>query len=222
MEKGLGLWYKREEKDKNCVKYSQTICVYKDRKEGSAMEDSDIFSLYWDRDQRAIEETEKKYGAYCRTIGYNILGSREDAEECLSDACLGAWDTIPPQRPRSLRAYLGSLTRNRALSRYREEHAEKRGGGQTALVLEELQECLSAGSTVEEAMDTEILSETIERFVTGLSPKKRIIFLQRYWYLRPIREIADQQGMGENAVRLQLHRMRRSLQQELEKEGIWV
>ena len=184
------------------------------------MEDSGIIALYWERNEQAIRETENKYGAYCRAIGYNILGSREDAEECLSDACLSAWSTIPPEKPRSLRAYMGKLIRNRALSRYREDNAEKRGGGQTALALEELQECLSAGNAVEEALDAHALAEAIEGFLTGLPRKKRIMFVQRYWYLRPIGDIADLLGMGENAVRLQLHRIRQSLKRGLEKEGI--
>ena len=133
------------------------------------MEDAAIVALYWSRDEAAIAETQRKYGAYCRTIAQNILGSWEDAEECVSDAWHRAWNAIPPQRPDSLPAFLGRIVRNLSLSRWRRERAQKRYAGLDAM-LSELEDCLPDHRGVEEAVEGRALTSCIERWLEGLDP----------------------------------------------------
>lgn len=113
------------------------------------MRDHEIIELYWARNESAITATAEKYGNYCHTIAYNILHSKEDAEECSNDTYLGAWSSIPPQRPNRLSIYLGKITRNLALNRYKRYTAEKRGHGQVVLALSELEACVPSEATVE-------------------------------------------------------------------------
>lgn len=181
------------------------------------MEDHQIIELYWARSESAIEETSSKYGSYCGAIAYRILQDREDTEECVSDTWLKAWNAMPPKRPGKLSAFLGTITRNLALKRWESRSAEKRGGGQVSLALEELEGSIAdpADSPEEQA----ILLDALNRFLSGLSPQARIIFLRRYWYLCPVEEIARMGKMSEGAVKMSLHRSRRALRRQLEKEG---
>ena len=184
------------------------------------MEDDTIIELYFQRDEAAISATQERYGAYCRTIARHIVGSPEDAEECVSDTWLRAWNAIPPQRPRKLSVFLGRITRNLSFDKYKAERAQKRGGGEIALVLEELDECVPSGSSAEQPVLDQELSEDINRFLRTLPEQACSIFLRRYWHGKTIREIAEQFSIPENNVKASLFRSRAKLKQHLEKEGI--
>ena len=184
------------------------------------MEDSGIIDLYWARDERALTETEKKYGAYCRTISRHILKNEQDVEECVNDAYVRAWNAMPPQRPFSLRAFLGKIVRNLSLSLWRAGQAQRRGGGQTALALEELKDCVSDGP--EEWLQASELAELLDRFLRQLPLKERCLFLRRYWYLEPMEEIAYRYHMPVGSVKSNLHRTRKKLQKYLEKEDVFL
>lgn len=181
--------------------------------------DIEIISLLQKRDEQALSRLREAYGALCQSIARDILGSREDAEECVSDAMMKLWNTIPPNQPDSLRAYLVTVVRSIAISRYRAEHADRRGGGQTAAVLDELADILPAEDTVEQAYDQRALKETIERFLGTLSPDARTVFMQRYFLMAPVKTIAREQGMSIGKVKMLLLRTRNKLQIHLQKEG---
>ncbi len=184
------------------------------------MEDRQIVALYVARSDRAIDETERKYGAYCRSIAKNILHSDQDADECVSDAYLGAWNSIPPQKPEVLGAYVGKLTRRKAIDRLRERDAVKRGGGAVRLAFEELGECIPAGGGVEEELLRRELAGAVRRFVHALGQTERNVFLLRYWYVCPVAEIAGRLGFSESKVKSMLLRTRKKLRAFLEREGI--
>ena len=183
------------------------------------MEDQQIIDLYWERSEEAIAQTHRKYGRYCHTIAYNILQNDPDSEECVSDTYFRIWSIIPPRRPSLLSALLGKITRNLALDRCKYNRAEKRGGGQVALALEELAECVGSGSE-EEWMENRLLTELLNRFLDSLSQKNRQIFMLRYWYFCSVRQIADSLGLSESGVKMNLLRSRRELKALLEKEGV--
>ena len=183
------------------------------------MEDHEIVALYWARNERAIAESDQKYGAYCRKVAYNILRDREDSAECVNDTYLRAWDAMPPQRPSRLRAFLAAITRNLSLDRCRAAGAAKRGGKQLALALTELEEAIPSGGSV---ADDLALADLLDRFLAGLSPEDRKIFLRRYWYMLSVREIARGMGLGESKVKMSLLRSRRTLKAQLEREGYTV
>lgn len=183
------------------------------------MEDQQIIDLYWERSEEAIAQTHRKYGRYCHTIAYNILQNDPDSEECVSDTYFKLWSIIPPRRPSLLSALLGKITRNLALDRCKYNRAEKRGGGQAALALEELAECVGSGSE-EERMENRLLTELLNRFLDSLSQKNRQIFMLRYWYFCSVRQIADSLGLSESGVKMSLLRSRRQLKALLEKEGV--
>lgn len=186
------------------------------------MEDSAIIELYWSRDQTAVAETAKKYGTYCRYIARQILQNDWDSEECVNDTYMNAWNSIPPKRPPALGAFLGKITRNLALNLYAKNIAQKRGGGQCDLVLEELEECLSPRRTDADPTGDIVLRDAMAAFVAGLDETRRRIFLRRYWYLSPIKEIAQSFGMSESKVKTILMRTRNELKQLLQREGIYL
>ena len=183
------------------------------------MEDRKIVDLYFARSDQAVAETERKYGAYCRSIARNILGSEQDAEECVSDAWLAAWNSIPPQEPQSLAAYVGKLTRHKAIDRLRALKSRKRGGDAVTLALEELDECVPAGTCVEDEALRRELGEAVRRFLAGLDRTDRTLFLLRYWYLCPVDEIASRLGHTRGKVKTRLFRTRKKLRDYLEKEA---
>ena len=185
------------------------------------MEDSAIVDLYWQRSDRAISETEKKYGAYCHRLAYSICGSEQDAEECVNDTWLRAWNAMPTERPRILSAFLGCLTRNAAIGRYREKHRRKRGGGETALALDELSECLADGTDLEDEIQKRELARLIGAFVSDLKETEQLVFTARYYYLTPVNQIAARLGLSESKVKSMLFRLRGRLRRQLEKEG-WL
>ena len=184
------------------------------------LEDAGILALYFARAEQAISETERKYGRYCGAIAHNILSAREDEEECLNDTWLRAWNAIPPQKPRCLQAFLGRITRNLALSRWKAQRTEKRGGGQLALVLEELEECVSGREQAEESWQRHELLAALEQFLRALSPQKRRLFLCRYWYADSIKTLSERFGMSESNVSVTLSRLRGALRRMLEERGI--
>ncbi len=186
------------------------------------MDDQRIIALYWARDEAAIPATAEKYGGYCGSIARNIAGSPEDAEECVNDTWLAAWNAMPPHRPSVLVSFLGRLTRNLALNRRQQQWALKRGGGELPLVLEELDECVSGGETPETALDRALLAEAIETFLSALPQKQRKLFLCRYWYADPVRDIARRFGMTENSVSAALRRVRLKLREDLREKGFAV
>ena len=179
------------------------------------MEDTQIIELYFARDERALTETDRKYGGLCCSTGRHILGSREDAEECWNDVMLKTWNKIPPERPLYFAAYLVTLMRNAALTLYEKLHAEKRGGAQTALVLEELENCLTAPDDVEAQVSEAETGEMIRRFVKMLSEDARNIFILRYVYMMPVKDIAERLSIGESKVKVSLHRSRAALRDYL-------
>ncbi len=184
------------------------------------MEDEAIYELYFQRNEDAIIKTHEKYGAWCGGVAMRILNRREDAEECLADTYLRTWNNIPPQKPRSFCAWLGRLTRNLALSRYRNYTAEKRGGGQTALALEELSECVSGTERAEDGLEAKTVTEAINKFLAELPENHRMIFLRRYWHMASIAEIAKAYGLTEGQVTSSLFRSRKKLKALLLQEGI--
>lgn len=186
------------------------------------MDDLQIIELYWARSETAIAETAHKYGPYCRSIARRILRSEEDSEECVNDTYWKAWEAMPPQRPRQLRTFLGRITRNLALNRWEKTAAEKRGGGQVPLALEELTECVPAPDSVERAVDDMALTQLLNEFLGGLSAETRRIFLRRYWYFCSVKEIAADFGISESKVKTTLFRTRNRLKQHLEKEGVML
>ena len=182
------------------------------------MEDSEIIRLYFERDERAIGETQAKYGAFCQKLARNITGSAEDAKECVNDAWLRAWNHIPPERPENLRAWLGRVVRNLALNRYEREHAGKR---MTAM-LDEWADCLPAGGGVEEALDGEELTRILNQWLAALPAEDRRIFVRRYWYGESVKDLAKRAGIRAGAMTQRLYRLRLALRDVLTKEGYMV
>ena len=184
------------------------------------MEDSAIVDLYWQRSDRAIAETDRKYGRYCQTIAFNICGTREDAEECVSDTWFRAWNLMPDQRPRGLTAFLGCITRNFAINRVKERNRLKRGGGETSLALEELEECLPGPGDPERAVEERELQAALGRFVAGLGEQEGKVFVLRYFYLVPVAEIAERLRFSQNKTKSMLLRTRTRLRRFLQEEGL--
>lgn len=183
------------------------------------MEDSRIVELYWNRQEEAVRQTQDKYGQYCLQIAGRILGSPEDAQECVNDTYNAAWNSIPPNRPVNLKTYLGKLTRRISMKLWRSRDTQKRGSGEIALSLEELGECILAGISLEEALMGKELSETLNAFLAKLPKEQRQIFILRYWYGCSIREIGSQFGFSKSKVESMLHRTRNKLRETLRKEG---
>ena len=181
------------------------------------MEDSEILALFFVRDEKAIDESERKYGALCRSVAGRILDSPQDTEECVSDTWLRAWNAIPPERPGRLDVYFTKITRNLALDRWRSSRTKKKGGGELDLCLDELKNTLSDADA--DPADRLVLRELLNRFLRGLSAEAREIFLLRYWYFCPNDEIARRTGKSTVAVKVSLHRTREKLRNYLEKEG---
>ena len=184
--------------------------------------DSEIVALYHARDERAIEHSVRKYGDYCFTIADNILRSREDSEECVNDTWLRTRNTIPPQRPNSLKYYLAKITRNLSISRWRERNTEKRGGGELTMALGEMEEFLADTREAENEAERIAFSDCLNRFLHSLPARECNIFLRRYFYVDTTKEIARRYGMKEANVLLILSRTRAKLRAHLEKEGYTI
>ena len=184
------------------------------------MLDQEIINLYLERSEQAITQTDMKYGKYCHSIARRILADEQDSEECVNDTWLHAWNAIPPQIPQILRAFLGKITRNLALNCYESRNAQKRGSGETQVCLDELAECLSGNDPLDQMADRMALTQCLNQFLGGQKSQDRKLFVRRYWYMVPVRELALEFGFSESKVKMKLLRMRNHLKEALEKEGI--
>ncbi len=182
------------------------------------MDDETIITLYWARDEQAIAETDQKYRPYCHSIAYQILRDSQDSEECVNDTWLRAWGAMPPQKPSLLSSFLGRITRNLSLDRYRSYHAQKRSGELAAIDLELNQ--LSGHDPIQDFLDEDHLAGIISAVLRECSQAGRVIFLRRYWYMDSIRQIAERYHISEGQVKSSLHRTRKRLKARLEQEGV--
>ena len=183
------------------------------------MDDEKIIELYWQRNENAISETKAKYGNYCYSIAYNILKNYEDAEECENDTYLEAWKTIPPQKPKILSAYLGTITRRKSIDKWRRKTADKRDG-EIQLSLQELENYISDDKNISDEIIAEEMAKIISEFLRTLPEKECNVFLRRYWYFDSITEICNRYGYGQSKVKMMLKRTREKLFSYLEKEGM--
>ena len=186
------------------------------------MTDAEIIELYFERSEAAIEETAKRYGAYCSAIAMNILHNREDGEECVNDTFLKAWNAIPPQRPVKLSSFLGRITRNLSLNKYESRNTQKRIGNETALLLSELEEMLPIAQNVEEQAETNELAQEIDKFLLTIERQDAAFMVRRYWYGDSVTQIAKRFDAGESRVKTNLFRTRKKLKNYLESRGIIV
>ena len=185
------------------------------------MTDEEIINLFFERSEQAISELAKKHGPAVSRVALNILKDEEDAKECVNDTWLGAWNSIPPNRPDPLRTYVCRIARNLAAKKYHANTAEKRNS-QYDLALEELTECIPDRSTVEDTVAAKELTETINRFLDTLSYEDKFVFMRRYWYADSLSEIAAMAGMSYQSAAVRLHRVKGKLKKELLKEGVPV
>ncbi len=183
------------------------------------MDDDRIIELYWKRSENAISETATKYGSYLNSISYNILVNREDAQECVNDTYHDAWNSMPPHRPSILSTFLGKITRRISIVRWRRLNAEKRGGGELTLALDELEDCVSGSGSVEDEIKRRELAKLFNDFLNTLPVTERRVFLCRYWYMDSIQSIAQQFGFSQSKVASMLNRTRGKLRAQLVKEG---
>ncbi len=182
------------------------------------MEDSEIIALYFARDESAISQTATTYGTYCYSIAQNILANHEDSEECVNDTWLNAWKAIPPTRPTHLRLFLARITRNLAFNRFHALRTAKRGGGEMVLALEELTDIADKFRS-ENKLEAKELSQCINNFLHTLSERDCSLFLKRYFYVIPVREIAAKHHLSEKHTSTILSRTRKKLAAYLQKEG---
>lgn len=184
------------------------------------MDDTQIINLYFRRSERAIVETDAKYGRYCFSIAEKILASHSDSEEIVNDTYLTAWNEIPPNRPPALAVFLGKITRNKSIDRWRTQSAEKRGGTNYLLCLDELAECVSDGTNPEKNMEFMETMTALTRLLDSLPSAERKVFVCRYWYLDSVADIADAFGFTQTKVTTMLYRTRLKLRKLLIKEGL--
>lgn len=183
------------------------------------MQDAEIVRLFTERSEDAISASIGKYRGYCMKIALNILGAPEEAEECINRVFLKAWDMIPPHEPNNLSTFLGKITRTTAINMRRDSNAQKRGGGETELLYDELSEIVSGSSNVERDAENRELIAEINAFLKKLSDMKRGIFICRYWYCDSVRDIAAEFMTTENNVSVILNRTRKKLREHLRKRG---
>lgn len=184
------------------------------------MDDNTIIELFFARSEQAIQELDNKYGKVCHSLSYNILNNRQDAEECVNDAYLGTWNTIPPTRPNPLLAFLCKIVRNLSLMRYHANRTAKRGGGSYTVALEELEGCLASPRTVEGDMEEQELIRLVEDFLETLSPENRVLLMRRYWFSDNYGEIAERTGLSKKNVSVRLTRIRKQLRHYFEERGV--
>lgn len=183
------------------------------------IEDEKIIELFFERSQQAIQELESKYGTVFHTLSYNIVNNRQDAEECVNDAYLGAWNAIPPTRPKPLFTYLCKIVRNISLNRYYHNEAAKRNSAYT-IAMEEIDACVASSDTVEGEVEAANLAGVIEEFLETLSVENRVIFMRRYWFCDSLKEIAGYMGLTEKNVSVRLTRIRHKLKAYLSKKEV--
>ncbi len=185
------------------------------------MDDETLVRMFWDRDERAIDRVREQYEPYCRYIAQNVLHDRLDTEECLNDALLAAWNSIPPQKPQNLKTYLGKLIREIAVDRWRKNHAQKRAVPAPLVPLDELENLIGENS-LDEAVSEEELAREISSFLRSLSVTERLLFVRRYWYYDSIRAIQDRTGFGKSKIAVTLKRTRDKLAAHLKKAGYMI
>ena len=186
------------------------------------MNDNSIIDLYFARDNGAISATAEKYGVYLHKIAANILSDKQDEEECLNDTYLKIWNTIPPIRPLSLQAYAAKIIRNLAFDKYRKEKAEKRGGSDVPLILDELAEIVSGRDTPETELDRKELVKAIADFLDTLKIEKKAYFICRYWHAMSVKDIAEKYGKSENHIAVSLSRIRAKMKEYLTERGFSI
>ena len=182
------------------------------------IDDEKIIEMFFERSEQGIRELDIKYGKVCHNLSYHIVGSRRDAEECVNDAYLGAWNTIPPQNPNPLLTYICRIVRNLSIMKYHANTAIKRNSFYDA-ALDELEDCLASSETVEDKLTAKELSDALDQFLDTLDQENRVIFVRRYWYSDSISEIAERLHMSKNNVSVRLSRTRERLKNYLKKEG---
>ena len=182
------------------------------------MDDKQIIRLFFQRSEQAITELSQKYGALCFQLADNILNDHQDAEECVNDAYLGAWNSIPPQSPDPLRAYICRIVRNHSLKKLRANTARKRGS-QFEVSLSELEACIPDNSLDEQLAASELAAQ-INAFLSALPRDDRVMFVKRYWFSESLPEIADIFGITENNASVRLSRIRRKLHQHLKEAAL--
>lgn len=186
------------------------------------MEDEKILELYHERNETAITETKAKYGNYCYAIAYRILNIAEDAEECENDTYLKAWNTIPPKKPNPFAPYLATITRNLSIDKWRKRSAQKRGNSDVCVSMEELEECIPSGKTIEDELETKELAKKISQFLRNLPEAECNVFLNRYWFFLSIKDICEKYNFSQSKVKMMLLRTRQKLLAFLEKEGVFI
>lgn len=186
------------------------------------MEDYEIVQLYFARSEKAIEATAKKYEKYCYKIAYNILYNNEDSQECVNDTYLRLWKAIPPEKPSKLSVYIGKITRNLALNMYEKLHRQKRGGNQTNVVFDELENIISDRNNPEQNLETEFVTTCINNYLKNIPKINRMVFVGRYWYMESIEEISKHLGISQSKTKSILFRTRKGLKTHLQKEGILI
>ena len=184
------------------------------------MDDKKIVELFFERDEQALKIVEQKYGGLCFCVANNILHSHSEAEECVNDTYLAAWDSIPPQRPNKLSAFLAKIVRNKALNRCERENSMKRGGSELKLILSELNEDISSKDDTEELFNEHLVTDIINEYLHSVSKSKAAIFIQRYFMCFSVDEIAENTGRSYNSIVTSLHRMRNELKQKLKNGGV--
>ena len=184
--------------------------------------DREIVELYWQRDERAIQETDRKYQHFLLTVAHNILRDAQDCEECLNDTYLGAWNAIPPARPKVLQAFLATIMRRTAIDRYKAGKRQKRIDSELTVALSEVEELLTDGSDPAAELDARELGRVISAYIRSLPKRRRYIFMARFYAMKPVAEIAERLGVSRSSVKRELAGIRKELRSELEKEGINV
>lgn len=185
------------------------------------MEDREIIDLYFSRSDRAVSETDTKYGKYCRTIAYNVLNDHGESEECVNDAYLKIWNAIPPQRPLLFKAFIARITRNTALNVYEKRTAAKRNKGQAASSLDELSECIASGYDIEQTIERKEVIAALNEFLEGLDKNKRIYFMQRYFYMESVKDIAERHNISEGSLKTTLCRIRADLKKFIQQKNLY-
>lgn len=185
-----------------------------------AIEQQDILSMLFNRDEQALKETVAAYGTVLRAAAFDILKNEQDAEECINDALLTVWNAVPPANPENYRAYLLKILRNIALNKYKSSRSEKRGNGQYAAALEELSEILPSAHNTEDAVEQREMLRAVEAFLRTLPENQRSIFIRRYWRFSSFSDLARDYHMSENHVKVTLTRLRKRLLKYLEKENL--
>ena len=183
------------------------------------MTDAELLALFVQRDERAVAETQAKYGRLCRQVAYGILANQQDAEEITNDVLMRAWDVLPQEQPKNLGAFLAVMTRNLSTNRLDQYTAQRRGGGARPAVLDELAECTASAENVEHTVDARMLDDVLRQFLDALPAEQRTVFVLRYYYALPLPEIAARKQIGVSKVKVMLMRLRKRLNEHLKKEG---